>query len=193
MSTASPRSPTARPRPAIRPRTFTFPTTAIPRRWMSGNGLATALINGVNLLFPAGERFFIRSVRHYLPELSETTDAELRAQVHGFFGQEGRHSQAHEKVFTILREQGYELDSFLRMYDRLAFQFLERIMPHELSLATTAAAEHFTAIMAENMLRLRLLAQSDATMEKLLLCTPPKRLSTKRSRSMCWSASGPTS
>jgi predicted metal-dependent hydrolase len=172
MNSVTKSSDTSTPRPAIRPRAFPFPADPIPRRWLGGNGIATALVNGVNLLFPAGERFFIRSVRHFLPELSRLSaddEAELRAQVQGFFGQEGRHAQAHERVFTVLREQGYEIDGFLRLYERFSFQFLERIMPASLCLATTAAAEHFTAIMAENALRANLFAEGNQTMRELLL------------------------
>ena len=40
--------------------------TRIPRHWFGGNALATHIVNGVNLLFPAGEQFFVRSVRRYL-------------------------------------------------------------------------------------------------------------------------------
>ena len=56
----------------IQPRTPDLDLTAdIPRHWFGGNALATHLVNGVNLLFPAGERFFVRSVRHYLDKLED--------------------------------------------------------------------------------------------------------------------------
>ena len=40
------------------------------------------------------ERFFVRSVRHYLDRIE---DADERADVRGFFGQEGRHAAEHER------------------------------------------------------------------------------------------------
>ncbi|MDB4945301.1 MAG: hypothetical protein JWP97_4835, partial [Labilithrix sp.] len=44
--------------------------SGVPRFWFADSRAATNVANAVNLLFPAGERFFIRSVRHYLPQLS---------------------------------------------------------------------------------------------------------------------------
>ena len=112
---------------------------------MAGNPTATAVANGVNLLFPHGERFFVRSVKHFLGQID---DPVLRAQVMGFFGQEGRHAHAHDDFNQILRAQGFEIDRFLAGYKRLA-SWLEAHTPPKLNLAVTAAAEHFTAILAE--------------------------------------------
>jgi uncharacterized protein len=120
----------------------------VPRYWFAGSNAATQIANAVNLLFPAGERFFIRSVRHYLDRVSP----ELQAQVKGFFGQEGRHAQAHEKLFDTLREQGYDIDSILERYERVAYEHIEKKSPRALRLAVTVALEHFTAILAEDAL-----------------------------------------
>jgi hypothetical protein len=137
----------------------------IPRHWLGGNGVATALANGVNLLFPAGERFFVRSVRRYLPQL---TDQGLVAQVHGFGGQEGRHAQAHERFFDVMRGHGYELGRFLKLYDFACYKLIEPLSPAVVRLASTAACEHFTAIMAEGALRYPVLERAHPAMQELL-------------------------
>jgi predicted metal-dependent hydrolase len=124
------------------------------------------IANGVNLLFPAGERFFVRSVRHYLPRI---TDARLRADVKGFFGQEGRHAKEHERFFEIMRDQAFDVDAFLGTYQRIAFERLERMSPAALNLSVTVALEHFTAILADNALTDRLLDDADPSMRSLLL------------------------
>jgi predicted metal-dependent hydrolase len=139
---------------------------AIPRHWFAGNALATHLANGVNLLFPAGERFFIRSVHHYLAEIK---DPVLRAQIQGFFGQEGRHAQAHARFFEVMQAQGYKIDGFLRLYEALCYRVIERLAPPPLRLAATAACEHFTAILAEGALRERILDLAHPTLRELLL------------------------
>src|SRR4051812_33286902 len=89
-------------RVAVRPRAPRLGFESVSRHWLAGSRAATQLANGVNLLFPAGERFFIRSVRYYV----DRTSPELVAQVKGFFGQEGRHAQAHERLFETLRRHG---------------------------------------------------------------------------------------
>jgi hypothetical protein len=138
----------------------------VPRYWFADNVFATHIANGVNLLFPAGERFFVRSVNHYLDRI---TDPLLLAQIKGFFGQEGRHAREHERVFRILEGQGYDVARFLRFYERVAYGVIEKLAPPALSLSTTAACEHFTAIMAENALREGLIAEAHPTMRALLL------------------------
>src|SRR5688500_1810668 len=119
---------------------------SIPRHWFAGSAAATQVVNGVNLLFPAGERFFVRSVHRYLSRIEKAGEAELAARVRGFFGQEGRHAHAHERFFEVMREQGYEIDDFLAEYHRIAYGIIEKYSPAALSLAVTVALEHFTAI-----------------------------------------------
>src|SRR5687767_4071585 len=116
----------------------------VPRHWLAGSAFASQMANGICLLFPAGERFFVRSVRRYLEGLG---DAELSEQAKAFFGQEGRHARAHEDFFGVLEGQGYRLRGFLRWYERIAYGGIERLAPPQLSLATTAALEHFTAVL----------------------------------------------
>ena len=127
------------------PRDLDVDFSRVPRHWLYGNATATAIANGVNMLFPWGERFFVRSVNHFMDRI---TDPDLRAQIRGFFQQEGRHAHAHDEFNAILRAQGFEVDTFLDGYKRVA-QWLEKHTSPELQLAITAAAEHFTAIMAE--------------------------------------------
>lgn len=155
----------APPRTPPKVRTPRLGFEGVPRRWFAGSVMASHLANGVNLLFPAGERFFVRSVRHYLDRVD---DPELVAEVRGFFGQEGRHAQAHERFFDTLREQGYDIDTFLDMYDRVAWDVIEKHSPPALRLAVTVALEHFTAILAEDALTSGELDQAHPVMRSLL-------------------------
>lgn len=151
------------PRPRSSPVTF---DASIPRRWFGNLAVPSHIVNGVNLLFPAGERFFVRSVRHYLDQI---TDPLLREQVKGFFGQEGRHAQAHERFFEVMECQGYEIADFLATYERVVYGMIEPRVSPELRLAVTVALEHYTAIMAENAIRDGLLDAAHPTMKGLLL------------------------
>lgn len=137
-----------------------------PRYWFGGMKPASLLANGVNLLFPKGERFFVRSVMHYLPQI---TDAGLRAQVKGFAGQEHRHARAHEEYNELLEAQGYRVARFLEVYERIAFDGIERVAPPALRLAVTAATEHFTAIMAEDALTRGYLEAMESEVGRMLM------------------------
>ena len=127
---------------------LTFEMDEIPRHFIAGMAVPTHISNGVNLLFPAGERFFIRSVRRYLP-LVEEKKPELAGKIKDFFGQEGSHAREHERHFQWLRDQGYDVDTFLKAYHYVAFGILEKAVGPKLCLSVTAALEHFTASLAE--------------------------------------------
>lgn len=149
---------------SIVPRELDVDLAAVPRHWLAGSPTATAIANGVNLLFPHGERFFVRSVNHYLGRID---DPALRAQIKGFFGQEGRHAREHDRFAAVMRAQGYELDRFLAAYVRLA-DAIEARTPPRLRLAVTAACEHFTALLAEGAFSGQFLDAAHPAMRALL-------------------------
>jgi uncharacterized protein len=156
-----------RRRPEIHVRRMDFPFDAsIPKHWFAGSPVASHVANGINLLFPSGERFFVRSVRHFIDRID---DPELRAEAKAFAGQEGNHAREHERFFELLEQQGYEIRSFLGRYEEFSYRFLERVTPPEVRLSATAACEHFTAIMAEGALSEGLLDDAHPTMRALLL------------------------
>lgn len=149
---------------AIRARRPDLPLdAAIPRHWFGGSPLATHLANGINLLFPHGERFFVRSVRRYLDRVGDLE----REDVRGFFAQESRHAVEHERFFAILEAQGYEIAPFLRWYERTSLR-IERLFSPEIHLATTAACEHFTATLAHAALAEGLLDSAHPSVKALL-------------------------
>jgi predicted metal-dependent hydrolase len=123
----------------------------IPRHWFAGDALATHVGNGFNLVFPEAERFVIKSVRRFADRL---TDEDLRARVRGFVRQEANHSREHEGFLRVLSGHGFETRPYLA-FQRRVFRALERRLSPELLLATTAAAEHYTATLGEVTLRER--------------------------------------
>jgi len=133
----------------IQPRKISFPfdPAVIPRHWVSGKAVPTAMVNALQLIFPKGERFFVRSVRRFQDRVSPG----LREQVRGFFGQEGRHAQEHERFFAIIEAHGFTVERFLRIYEAIAYRGIEHFAPAKLSLSVTVALEHYTAILAESI------------------------------------------
>jgi predicted metal-dependent hydrolase len=135
-------------RPPIQPRNINFDLPAdLPRHWHSGDPYITGFFNGLSLMFPEGERFFMDSVRHYQDRI---TDPRLREEVRGFLGQEGIHAREHRHYNEILEAQGYPAAKLERF---VAWSVaLDRKLPAKWQLAITAALEHFTAIFAELVL-----------------------------------------
>lgn len=117
-----------------------------PRWWHGGDPVATAVFNALSLTFPQGEAFFVQSVRHYLDELPEP----LRSQAADFAQQEAYHSREHMAFNRQVSGAGYEtraIDDLIREDIRIAKE-----QPPEVNLASTAALEHFTAILAHALL-----------------------------------------
>jgi len=152
-------------RPKITPRSPGFEYEGLPRYWFADNPVRTHIANGANLLFPSGERFFVRSVRHYLPQLD---DPALCEQVQGFCAQEARHGAAHQRQFDVLREQGYAPERFLRAYEWVAWRVIEPAFSPAMRLSVTVALEHYTAIMAEGALAYEALDGAHPKMAALL-------------------------
>lgn len=136
----------------IRVRKPAFPFEGVPRHWMGGSVLATHMSNGLNLLFPLGERFFVRSVRAFADCID---DPKLLEDIKGFIGQEVRHGMEHERFFEVLEAQGFDVKTFLAIYEKVAFGWLEPKLPAKLRLAATVAAEHYTATFAEGAFRMQ--------------------------------------
>ena len=122
----------------------------VARHWCGGDAFRTALFNALSMSFPVGEQFFIDSVRNGFKALPAERQERFRAEVQGFVGQEATHRRLHGLFNTHLERLGLVNDWAPRAAQRL--KLLERLDPRH-ALGITAANEHFTAIMADWMLR----------------------------------------
>lgn len=150
MSTAP--ATVARPRTArpvkVRRITFDYPTDELDRHFMDGDLVMSHVVAVLSALFPEGEDFFVRSVRHYRDQID---DPELREEVAGFIGQEATHGREHRTFNERLAQLGFPT----RLVDRSTgarMRLNEKILPHHVQLAITAALEHYTATLAEVLL-----------------------------------------
>lgn len=121
----------------------------VPRHFAAdGDLLLSHLAASLSSVFPPGEEFFVRSVRHFRDDI---TDPELKRDVAGFIGQEAVHGREHRAFNDRLAELGYPAKRFERLTDRF-LKLRERYLPAHSNLAVTAALEHFTATLAELLL-----------------------------------------
>lgn len=120
----------------------------MPRHFVDGDLLMSHIMATLSATFPKGEQFFIDSVRNYRDAIE---DPELNEQVRGFIGQEVMHGREHDRFNEVLAEMGYPT----RFVDGLtgrAMTLMQRL-PKPVQLAVTAAAEHFTSVLAEQLLQ----------------------------------------
>ena len=130
---------------------------ATPRWWHGGDPVATALYNALSSIFPVGEAFFIDSVRAF----RDGVDDRLAEDIRNFTTQEVVHSREHLAFNRRATDAGYDLTAIeQKVKDRLA---LTKQKPKIVSLAATMCLEHFTAILAHELLaNPRHLAGADA-------------------------------
>lgn len=117
------------------------------RLWHGGSVVATAIYNALSTTFPAGEAYFVESVRAF----REGTPPKLAAEIKAFTTQEAIHSREHDAFNSRASDAGYDLTKLeTRVKERLA---ISRTRPPIASLAATMALEHFTAILAHELLK----------------------------------------
>jgi len=133
----------------IQPRKMDFSfDPAMPRYWFDDDQFKTILLTALSCTFPEGERFFVRSVRHYQKQIQ---DPLLREQVKGFIGQEAHHGNEHDAFNHFMESKGVPTGKVDEFVNR-GMRFMAKHLSPQRQLAKTCALEHFTAMLAELML-----------------------------------------
>jgi predicted metal-dependent hydrolase len=132
----------------ITPRDRRFGRGTVQQRWwFGGDPVATAFHNALSITFPRGEAFFIESVKAFRAGVPARLETEIRA----FIAQEVMHSREHVAFNRRVVEAGYDV----RHLEQVVVESLEltKNRPQILNLAVTMALEHYTAMLAQMMLR----------------------------------------
>jgi uncharacterized protein len=140
--------PAAPPGVEITPRKMRFSFEGGSRRWAANDRVLTGFMEALSMLFPEGERFFVESVLHYRDEI---VDPVLRRQVTAFAAQEGMHAAEHHKY--NVQAAGRLAEEWEALAGHLREARAQRVFSPMNRLAITVALEHFTAIMADQLLR----------------------------------------
>jgi predicted metal-dependent hydrolase len=125
----------------VQPRRFEFrDLQSVPQHWFAGNPIVTHIENAFSILIPPGERFFIRSVRHY----EHRADPEHAELIRGFIEQEGQHTRAHHEFNASLGRFGIDVEREAAYANRV-FAWMQKVLPRKVQLGMTAFLEHLTA------------------------------------------------
>ncbi len=118
---------------------------SVPKYWYRGDAYKSRYLDAIQLTFPDGERYFITSVRAFRERID---DPAMQAAVRDFIRQEGQHGMAHTRYNQLLAAHGQPIDELLGWF-KAKLDERARLYSDEFNLAMTAAAEHFTAMLAE--------------------------------------------
>ena len=144
----------------IEARQVQFDFSNSPLQWIPNDPLSSHVINGINLLLPAGEFWFCRVFNKALPYV---TDPVLHADVKGFIRQEAIHARAHLSAQEFMQSHGVNIDEITARFDLLFGQLLGEaplglemfnIQPLQkpwliLRVGIIAAIEHFTGALGQ--------------------------------------------
>ena len=132
---------------AITPRNLRFGRDEVRGRWwLGGDAVATAWHNALSASFPAGEAFFIETVRRFRDQVP----AELAAQIDQFVKQEAHHTREHVAFNRQVTGAGYDIAAIDK---RIADSLVQARTTHPVAqLLVTVSLEHLTAIFAHAML-----------------------------------------
>lgn len=128
---------------------FALEPSAIRRDWCHGDPFMTTFLNALSLLFPEGERFFVESVKQHKDHV---TTPELAAAVKGFIGQEAMHGKEHRAFNELLVAHGFAEAPRVEQRLRGFLKLVRKVLSPKSQLAVTCALEHFTAMLAEQLL-----------------------------------------
>jgi predicted metal-dependent hydrolase len=151
--------------PPLEVRNRRFPTGAsIPRHWHGGRRAVSIFFDNLSLFFPAGEAFFVTSVKRYRRRIE---DPRLAADVAAFCAQEGIHRREHVRYNEMQAARGVHVAELEDGVQRI-LDFVTKRAPRRVQLAATCALEHFTATLAHVILENpRMLEGADPVMASL--------------------------
>ena len=142
-------------------RRMNFDFNDVPEYWMNGSAGLTHFMTALSALFPAGEKFFIDSVRAVRYHPSIKGDEVLQKEISAFIGQEAMHTQEHVNFNASAQKFGHDVEALEKFTDT-AIQtaiktFVKIVKPFGMTkdmvdLTATTALEHFTATIASQLL-----------------------------------------
>ncbi|MBE0483018.1 MAG: metal-dependent hydrolase [Bacterioplanes sp.] len=127
---------------------FEFDLNDIPKYWYGDDVFKSTFMNALSCLFPEGERMFMDAVRDNQKKI---TDPQLLKQIKGFIKQEAIHGHEHAQYNDFLKKWNYPIDKIMS-FEKKEKIWMKKWLPRKHRLAITCALEHFTAIMAHQIL-----------------------------------------
>lgn len=135
-------------KPAFRKMNFAFKEKGFSKYWHDQSPFKSFFWASLSAAFPSGERFFMDSARALRKVID---DPELVAEIGEFCLQEAHHTYQHLEFNKLVAEQGFNMDKYDGRFAKVLGKVQELLDPMGM-LAVTAALEHFTAGIAQQIL-----------------------------------------
>ena len=133
----------------IRHMRFDFDPKAIDPKFYLNTELASAYFASLSIFLTFGEDLVIDTARYHRDLVQ---DPLLKQRVTALIGQEAIHSKMHNELNDALLEVDYPVQLF-RMWAGWVFDYGFNRLPQPMKLSLMAGIEHFTAVLAEYMMK----------------------------------------
>ena len=132
-------------------------STTFDMHWVGGRAFDSQLFNAMSFAFPVGEQYFIDSVRAGVAALPFSEQQAWQPTLRSFVGQEAVHRHVHGKFNSVLAGHGLRNTWGPRVQHRAHMRNQGAgagagAWPARQHVAATAAYEHLTAVLAQNLL-----------------------------------------
>jgi predicted metal-dependent hydrolase len=118
----------------------------VKKHWLDNDPIATAWFTALSASFPRGEAYFIESLRAN----SETLPPALERDSALFIAQEAAHAREHGAFNRLSTSAGYDLSAIDARLSAFIAQTSQA--SNFVNLLVTACLEHFTALIAHDLL-----------------------------------------
>ena len=142
-------------------RRMDFEFGEVARYWAGGDAGLTHFMTALSALFPEGEQFFVDSTRAVRKNL-KLSDPDLQREISAFIGQEAMHSKEHLAFNSSAQAYGYDVRTMenqtakvIKTGTKVVAQLLKPFgfSKEMIDLTGTCALEHFTAVIAAELLQ----------------------------------------
>jgi predicted metal-dependent hydrolase len=128
---------------------FKFDPSELNDRFFQHSILASAYFEALSIFLTFGEDLVIETARYHRDFL---TNPVLKARVTALIGQEAIHSKVHEELNEVLKKNDFPV-TFYRFMAKNVFDYGLLKLPQPMKLSLMAGIEHFTAVLAEFMMK----------------------------------------
>lgn len=133
----------------VRHMDFHFDPSKADDRFYLKAELASAYFEALSIFLTYGEDLVIDTARHHRALL---TDPVLKQRVTALIGQEAVHSRVHNEWNDVLAQHKFPVPLY-RFLGSKVFEYGFNRFPQPLKLSMMAGIEHFTAVLAEFMMK----------------------------------------
>ena len=133
----------------IRHLNFNFKKEELDDKFYFQTVFGSAYWEALSIFLTYGEDLVIETARHHRDDI---TDPVLKQRLTSLIGQEAIHSKLHNEWNDILAENHFPVKLY-RFLAQNVFDHTFLKFPQPLKLSMMAAIEHFTAVIAEHMMR----------------------------------------